>query len=277
MFKTFTRGGQVTMHNVNMVRQVLTITFLLTLMVGMGGFLVKSWYDYTPFERSAAFAYYWADFKTDFPLVRKEQKKKLTQYYAYEDGRRQLVYSLDIINDKWHQELAQDIKDQLMSNAIFSLWFMLVFFVVICGGWVWRGARIKEKKILSGTEEVPASKLTKLVRRAGQASDLTLAGVPLIKKSEIQHMLVVGTTGSGKTNCLHELLQQVRHRKQRAIIVDMTGVFIEKYYRPGIDKILNPRDQRSETWSVWGECQELAHFKTMASLLIPTNGHGEET
>jgi type IV conjugative transfer system coupling protein TraD len=93
----------------------------------------------------------------------------------------------------------------------------------------------------------------------------------------VQHTLIVGTTGSGKTNCLHELLQQIRGRKQRAIIVDMTGVFIEKYYRPGIDKILNPRDLRSESWSVWGECQDSAHFKTMAALLIPATGYGEET
>ncbi len=277
MFKTFARGGQVTMHNVNMIRQVLSVTLLLTVMVGVGGFLVKSWYDYTPFERSAAFAYYWADFKTDFPLVRKDQKKKMTQYYTYEDGRKQLVYSLDIVNDKWHQELAEGIKDQLTMNALFFLWVMLAFFVIACSGWVWRGARIKERKILSGTEEVPASKLAKLVRRSGQASDLTLGGVPLIKKSEVQHMLVVGTTGSGKTNCLHELLQQIRGRKQRAVIVDMTGVFIEKYYRPCIDKILNPRDLRSESWSVWGECQDSAHFKTIAALLVPATGYGEET
>jgi hypothetical protein len=59
--------------------------------------------------------------------------------------------------------LVQDINDQLIQNGIFTLWFMLVFFVVVCGGWVWRGAKIKEKKILSGTEEVSADQLAKLV------------------------------------------------------------------------------------------------------------------
>lgn len=277
MFKTFTRGGQVTMHNVNMIRQVFNITLIATLLVGLLGFVGKSWYDYSPHERSAAMAYYWANFKINFPLVRKEQQRKMTQHYTFEDGRKQLVYSLDIVNDKWHQKLAEDINEQLINNAFFSLWVMLVFFVAACGCWVWRGGRIKEKKILSGTEEFPTSKLAKLVRRSRLASDLRLADVPLIKNSEVQHMLIVGTTGSGKTNCLHELLQQIRFRKQRAIIVDMTGVFIEKYYRPGIDKILNPKDQRTEAWSVWGECQDSAHLKTMASLLVPTNGHGEET
>jgi type IV conjugative transfer system coupling protein TraD len=277
MFKKFIGGGQVTMHNVSMIRQVLNVTFIATLIVGTLAFVSKSWFDYTPYERSAALAYYWADFKANIPLVRKEQVRKMTQNYTYEDGTKQVVYSIHILEDKWHQNLVQDINDQLIKNGIFTLWFMLVFFIVVCAGWVWRGAKIKEKKILSGTEEVSADQLAKLVHRARAASDLTLAGVPLVKNSEVQHTLIVGTTGSGKTNCLHELLQQIRLRKQRAIIVDMTGVFIEKYYRPGIDKILNPRDQRTEAWSVWGECQDSAHFKTMASLLIPSNGHGEET
>ncbi|MGV8948894.1 MAG: type IV secretion system DNA-binding domain-containing protein [Candidatus Paracaedibacter sp.] len=277
MFKKFIGGGQVTMHNVSMIRQVLNVTFIATLIVGALAFASKSWLDYTPYERSAALAYYWADFKANIPLVRKEQIRKMTQNYTYEDGTSQVVYSIHILNDKWHQNLVQDINDQLIKNSIFTLWFMLVFFVVVCAGWVWRGAKIKEKKILSGTEEVTGEYLAKLVRRSNVASDLILAEVPLIKNSEVQHTLIIGTTGSGKTNCLHELLQQIRRRKQRAIIVDMTGVFIEKYYRPGIDKILNPRDQRSEAWSIWGECQDPAHFKTMASLLIPANGHGEET
>jgi len=275
MFKRLIGGGQVTMHNVSMIRQVLNVTFIATLLVGLFVFLGKSWFEYTPYERSAALAYYWADFKTNIPLVRKEQIRKMTQKYTYEDGTKQLVYSIHILNDKWHQNLVQDINDQLIQNGIFTFWFMLVFFTVACVGWVWRGGKIKEKKILSGTEEVSAGQLAKLVYRSKAASDLTLANVPLVKNSEVQHILIAGTTGSGKTNCLHELLQQIRRRKQRAIIVDMTGVFIEKYYRAGIDKILNPRDSRSEAWSVWGECQDPAHFKTMAALLIPANVHGE--
>lgn len=275
MFKKFIGGGQVTMHNLSMTKQVLNVTFIATLIVGVLAFASKSWFDYSPYERSAALAYYWADFKTNIPLVRKEQIRKMTQNYTYEDGTRQLVYSIHILNDKWHQNLIQDINDQLIKNGIVTLWFMLVFFMVVCLGWVWRGAKIKEKKILSGTQEVLAGDLAKLVYRSKAASDLKLANVPLVKNSEAQHILISGTTGSGKTNCLHELLQQIRRRKQRAIIVDMTGVFIEKYYRPEIDKILNPRDSRSESWNVWGECQDPAHFKTMAALLIPAQGHGE--
>lgn len=56
MMKTFTRGGQVTMHNVSMIRQVLSVTLIATLIVGILGFGIKSWFDYTPYERSAAFA-----------------------------------------------------------------------------------------------------------------------------------------------------------------------------------------------------------------------------
>ncbi len=145
MFKKFIGGGQVTMHNLSMTKQVLNVTFIATLIVGVLAFASKSWFDYSPYERSAALAYYWADFKTNIPLVRKEQIRKMTQNYTYEDGTRQLVYSIHILNDKWHQNLIQDINDQLIKNGIVTLWFMLVFFMVVCLGWVWRGAKIKEK------------------------------------------------------------------------------------------------------------------------------------
>jgi type IV conjugative transfer system coupling protein TraD len=277
MMNTFTRGGQVTMHNLRMIKQVLNVTLVVTILVGVFFFGIKSWRDYTPYERSAALSYYWAEFKLNLPFISDQTKAVMTEDYTFGDGRQQKVRSLNIVNDPWHRQLAADMSVQLWLNFWFSLLAMVATFCSICGFWVWRGKARKDKEILSGTKEIPGQKLAKLVRRHGVASDLTLAGVPLIKNSEVQHILIIGTTGSGKTNCMHELLQQVRTRKQRAIIVDMTGVFIEKHYRPGVDKILNPRDRRSETWSAWGECQQPAHFKTMASLLIPAEKGGEET
>ena len=90
-------------------------------------------------------------------------------------------------------------------------------------------------------------------------------------------MLIIGTTGSGKTNCFHELLQQVRAKNQRAIIVDMTGVFIEKYYREGIDNILNPLDVRSEPWNLWKECPKSYHLRMIASILVSSDNRGFES
>ncbi|HNA62659.1 MAG TPA: type IV secretion system DNA-binding domain-containing protein, partial [Rhabdochlamydiaceae bacterium] len=41
---------------------------------------------------------------------------------------------------------------------------------------------------------------------------------------------------------------------QRAIVVDITGEFVEKYYQPSCDIILNPFDPKSAQWHPWAEC-----------------------
>ena len=273
MIKTLTRGGQVSLHNFHMLRQVMTVTIILTVLAGAVFWSCKTWFSYEPYERYALASYYWADIKLSLP----GPKEKVTQIYRYADGQEYIVRSLDLKQNQALQVWAKDFEARMERNAWISLWFMLGFFLVICCAWVWRGHAKKAKEILSGTEEVSPKTLAKLIRRKKEDSDLSLAGVPLIKNSEKQHILILGTTGSGKTNALHELLQQIRSRKQRAIIVDMTGVFIEKYYRRGTDKILNPRDARSESWNLWGECQNSSHLKSIASILIPPNERGEET
>ncbi|MBX9806056.1 MAG: type IV secretion system DNA-binding domain-containing protein [Alphaproteobacteria bacterium] len=274
MMKTFTRGGQVTLHNLHMIRQVLVVTIITSLLIGILFFGTKSWFDYTPYERSAAWAYYWAEFKISIPFVKAH---KLTQYYTNPDGTQRIVRSIDIHKDRRHQIHAKNVKQQIIDNAWLSLRVTFWVFVIVCGIWLWRGHSTARKRILSGTEVVSAKMLKKLIRNRKEASDLTLAGVPLIKDKEKQHTLIIGTTGSGKTNCIHELLQQIRVKKQRAIIVDMTGAFIEKYYRPEKDIILNPQDARSKPWHVWGDCPKSHHIRLIASVLIPSDNKGNES
>jgi type IV conjugative transfer system coupling protein TraD len=274
MMKTFTRGGQVTLHNLHMIRQVLVVTIITSLLIGILFFGTKSWFDYTPYERSAAWAYCWAEFKIGIPFVKAH---KLTQYYTNPDGTQRIVRSIDIHKDRRHQIHANSVKQQIIDNAWLSFRVMFWVFLFICGIWLWRGHSTARKRILSGTEVVSAKMLKKVIRSRKEASDFTLAGVPLIKDKEKQHTLIIGTTGSGKTNCIHELLQQIRAKKQRAIIVDMTGAFIEKYYRPEIDIILNPQDARSKPWTVWGDCPKSHHIRLIASVLIPADNKGNES
>jgi type IV conjugative transfer system coupling protein TraD len=274
MMKTFTRGGQVTLHNLHMIRQVLVVTIITSVLTGIMFFGTKCWFDYTPYERSAAWAYYWAEFKLGIPFV---NAHKLTQFYTDPDGTMRIVRSIDIYKDHRHQIHAKKVKQQIIDNAWLSLRVMFWVFCFICGIWLWRGHSTARKRILSGTEVVSAKMLKKLIRSRKEASDLTLAGVPLIKDKEKQHSLIIGTTGSGKTNCIHELLQQIRAKKQRAIIVDMTGAFIEKYYRPEKDIILNPKDARSKPWNVWGDCPNDYNIRLIASVLIPADNKGNES
>ncbi|MBA3814820.1 MAG: type IV secretion system DNA-binding domain-containing protein, partial [Alphaproteobacteria bacterium] len=97
-----------------------------------------------------------------------------------------------------------------------------------------------------------------------------IAGLPLLKNKETSHILITGTTGSGKTNAFHVLLPQIRKRQNRAIVVDVTGDYVSRYYDPMTDIILNPLDTRSLSWNPWADCELDAHYDVLAESFIQT-------
>lgn len=268
--KNFTQGGQVTLHNLRMIRQVLSVTFVTTFIVSLLFFCVKTWQDHTPYQRQILLTYSFAQFKTGIPLGNINKHK---QTFIYEDGRKQEVRSVDILNDQWMKYQIKIISDKVLGNLIFSVVLFFAIFLGFTGFWVWRGQVKKKKEILSGTTEVSQKQLVSLLKKKNEASDIELDGVPLIKDSETKHILLVGTTGAGKTNTFNTLLPQIRDRKQKAVIVDTTGVFVEKYYNPKTDIILNPLDARSHPWDIWKECESDLQADELAASLVPQGMH----
>lgn len=102
-----------------------------------------------------------------------------------------------------------------------------------------------------------------------------MATVPVPWRLEQSHAMLIGTTGSGKTTELKKLVKQARTRGHRAVIFDLTGTFVESFYDPERDVILNPMDQRCEAWSIFNDCDTYADFMSAANALIPT-GHNAE-
>ena len=61
--------------------------------------------------------------------------------------------------------------------------------------------------------------------------------------------------GTGKSFLFDLMYITARERKHKAILIDLNGAALQKYYRPGIDIILNPFDQRSVKWSPLSEIE----------------------
>jgi len=125
-------------------------------------------------------------------------------------------------------------------------------------GWRWR---------LAGQAEL---------RAAGHYSPAHLAGIPWPWRLEQSHTMLIGTTGTGKTVALSQLVAEARERGQRAVIFDLTGAFIEAFYDPKRDVILNPLDARCPTWSVFNDCSSEGEFHAAAEALVPHDGGGSE-
>ncbi|KEO89743.1 conjugal transfer protein TraD [Erythrobacter longus] len=111
---------------------------------------------------------------------------------------------------------------------------------------------------------------------AGHYMPAHLAGVSWPWRLEQSHTMLIGTTGTGKTVALTQLVTEARQRGQRAVIFDLTGAFIEAYYDPARDIILNPIDARCPVWSVFNDCSSEAEFHAAAEALVPHDGGGSE-
>ncbi|WP_417322396.1 type IV secretion system DNA-binding domain-containing protein [Erythrobacter aureus] len=111
---------------------------------------------------------------------------------------------------------------------------------------------------------------------AGLYAPAHLAGISWPWRREQSHTMLVGTTGTGKTVALFELVKEIRERRERAVIFDLTGAFIESFYEPERDIILNPLDERCPAWSVFDDCTSRAEFHAAAESLVPHDGGGAE-
>ncbi len=55
-----------------------------------------------------------------------------------------------------------------------------------------------------------------------------------------------------------------------------SGVFVERYYNPEKDIILNPFDERSAPWNPWCECHDQYDYDALAESFIPQSFNGNE-
>lgn len=83
---------------------------------------------------------------------------------------------------------------------------------------------------------------------------LTLAGRPIPPMDETKHFKILGTTGTGKSTAIRELLTKALARGDRAVIADPDGGYLERYYDADRgDVILSPFDPRAARWDLFGE------------------------
>ena len=109
-------------------------------------------------------------------------------------------------------------------------------------------------------------------KAAGLHHPYTLADIPYPYNLEASHTIVIGTTGSGKTTQMRQLVAEMRRRQDSAVIFDLTGAFVEAFYDPKTDVILNPGDQRCPTWSLFDDCSTKAEFTAASHAIVPNDG-----
>ena len=144
----------------------------------------------------------------------------------------------------------------------------------------YRGARLGRQRRIRGAEMVTARELRRRMRpghlraldRLPGGSRLrpySIAGIPYPERTETQHTIVSGTTGSGKTVLISDLVSQIRARGERCVIYDKMGSYTRAFFDPERDVLMNPLDARAPRWSPFLEARNPRDFDMMAAALIP--------
>jgi type IV secretory pathway TraG/TraD family ATPase VirD4 len=102
---------------------------------------------------------------------------------------------------------------------------------------------------------------------------LTVARVAIAPQDEVNHFKFMGTTGTGKSTVMRELLHAALWRGDRAVIADPDGGYLSRFYDPRRgDVILNPFDARSAKWDVFAELRNPYDVDELAQAFIPDRG-----
>lgn len=113
---------------------------------------------------------------------------------------------------------------------------------------------------------------TRRRRRSFCSGLVTLAGIPLTVPEETRHFKLIGTTGSGKSTAIRELIAGAIARGDRAVISDPSGDYLARFYdRRRGDIILNPFEPESVKWDPFAEIRAAWDVEQLASGLIPAS------
>ena len=99
---------------------------------------------------------------------------------------------------------------------------------------------------------------------------LTLAGTAIAEADETKHFKLIGTTGTGKSTAIRELLGAAMERGDRAVFADPDGGYLGRFYnRYRGDIVLNPFEPHSVKWDVFAELRNNYDVEQLAAGLIP--------
>ncbi len=264
-----TRGGQATMNNVHMWTQITKILSATFLGVTFGVMLISCFFMLKRLELDAMWIYFAAKFQAGFmPLNHAFSFTWAGHHYHKTIG---FVlnnpYFHAFIKDIWHDVFYSFLIGCVVATPI--TWAVNSYFMK-------QGKALSEDKFIRGMQLDSPRALETSLKKAKAQSDLSFDGHHLFRQDfELQHMLLDGTTGTGKTESFRKLLRWIQARGDKAIIYDKGCSFIGEFYDESKDHLLNPFDERCAHWDLWSDAHDDTDFENMAKALIPEHGESE--
>ena len=247
---------------------------IAVIVAGLGAAVWKTTSDYTNHDWHVFGVYALSEF-----MLAAEFEPDKTKKIRDVDGT-VLLMTLDTITRhpgilEFRDRLLGDAVDAglLGGGACAGLAVGALFGLRLLGRRLGRGRRLRGGELASAKElrrrTLPWWRRRLLRFRPPEAQPYRIASIPWPKDAERSHTIVSGTTGSGKTVLISDLVEQIRSRGERCVIYDKMGSYTETFFDKHRDVLLNPLDDRTPRWSPFLEARNARDFDTMANALIP--------
>ena len=210
------RGGQTVFHGLRMWGQLLRAAVFLSAfaIVAVPGWHI--WHNTTGYEWYAAGIVTVAEAEIGIGY-----SEDAMQEVRMADGSTAVLSVRELARSPRARAVRERLKDEVFASAFLGAKASLAVIALFLALFWYRGWQLHHGRRVRGAELATAGQLRRRIRplpaRLGQTlfgrpGPDRIAGVPYPERTETQHTIVSGTTGSGKTVLISDLAAQIRDR-----------------------------------------------------------------
>ena len=269
--KSFIRGTQIFSYNLAMFVQGMKRVGLWGLLIYVGIFFGLMYLMTSKADVNTFAMHYWSSLL--------DAVGNGSKIVAGNPLRGNQITAAEVLKSPIDQAYFKAAASRFITHSIVSaiiggiLYFVAMSFFV--RAFIRKGNKSSFDQILSGT--FLAKNIKETIKSVTTPGNVFIAGVlPMPQYSETQGIMVHGSVGTGKSQMIMHLLDNIRARGDIAIVYDKECTLKPYFFNEKTDKELNPLSASCENWDIWQECKTPIEMSALATYLMPKAVQGSD-